>query len=102
MYGNLCNVIPLTTNWPSDQTNDELSETLDVPIIPVDYSNVGSLTKALEENKIETVISTVPISDESATDSQLNLIEAAIKSKSTKRFIPSDFGIIYNEQWVSL
>ncbi|KAK6826418.1 hypothetical protein RU639_005438 [Aspergillus parasiticus] len=33
-------------------TNDELSETLDVPIIPVDYSNVGSLTKALEENKI--------------------------------------------------
>ncbi|RAQ50436.1 hypothetical protein AFGD_002712 [Aspergillus flavus] len=83
-------------------TNDELSETLDVPIIPVDYSNVGSLTKALEENKIETVISTVPISDESATDSQLNLIEAAIKSKSTKRFIPSDFGIIYNEQHASV
>ncbi|PIG88671.1 hypothetical protein AARAC_000514, partial [Aspergillus arachidicola] len=83
-------------------TNDELSETLDVPIIPVDYSNVGSLTKALEENKIETVISTVPISDESATGSQLNLIEAAIKSKSTKRFIPSDFGIIYNEQHASV
>ncbi|KAB8207157.1 hypothetical protein BDV34DRAFT_223722 [Aspergillus parasiticus] len=52
-------------------TNDELSETLDVPIIPVDYSN-------------------------------LNLIEAAIKSKSTKRFIPSDFGIIYNEQHASV
>ncbi|KAB8217059.1 NAD(P)-binding protein [Aspergillus novoparasiticus] len=83
-------------------TNDELSETLDVPIIPVDYSNVGSLTKALEENKIDTVISTVPMFDESATDSQLNLIEAAIKSKSTKRFIPSDFGIIYNEQQASV
>ncbi|KAK6826422.1 hypothetical protein RU639_005437 [Aspergillus parasiticus] len=40
--------------------------------------------------------------DESATDSQLNLIEAAIKSKSTKRFIPSDFGIIYNEQRASV
>ncbi|KAE8312106.1 NAD(P)-binding protein [Aspergillus transmontanensis] len=83
-------------------TNDELSETLDVPIIPVDYFNVGSLTKALEENKIDTVISTVPMFDESATDSQLNLIEAAIKSKSTKRFIPSDFGIIYNEQQASV
>ncbi|KAE8321634.1 NAD(P)-binding protein [Aspergillus sergii] len=71
-------------------------------IIPVDYSNVVSLTKALEEKKIETVISTVPMPDESATDSQLNLIEAAIKSRSTKRFIPSDFGIIYNEQHASV
>ncbi|GMG22393.1 unnamed protein product [Aspergillus oryzae] len=78
-------VVEALKNKKSHSTNDELSETLDVPIIPVDYSNVGSLTKALEENKIETVISTVPISDESATDSQLNLIEAAIKSKSTKR-----------------
>jgi hypothetical protein len=68
-----------------------------VPIIPVDYSNIGSLRKVLEENRTDTVISTVPITDASASDFQLNLIEAATLSKSTKRFIPSDFGIVYNE-----
>jgi hypothetical protein len=73
-----------------------------VPIIPVDYSNIGSLRKVLEENRTDTVISTVPITDASASDFQLNLIEAATLSKSTKRFIPSDFGIVYNEAWVSL
>ncbi|RHZ56606.1 aromatic alcohol reductase [Aspergillus thermomutatus] len=77
--------------------NDQLSQTLGVPIIPVDYSNVVSLGKVLEENRIDTIISTVPISDASATESQLNLIDAAIKSPNTKRFIPSDFGIMYNE-----
>jgi hypothetical protein len=51
----------------------------------------------LEDNRIDTVISSVPISDASATESQLNLIDAAIKSPITKRFIPSDFGIMYNE-----
>lgn len=56
----------------------------------------------LEENRIDTIISTLPISDESAIDAQLNLIEAAIQSKSTNRFIPSEFGIIYDEAWVSL
>ncbi|GFG20810.1 hypothetical protein IFM5058_10787 [Aspergillus udagawae] len=77
--------------------NEQLSKTLGVPIIPVDYSNVGSLGNVLEKNRIDTVISTVPISDASATDSQLNLIEAAIQSQCTKRFIPSEFGIIYDE-----
>lgn len=51
----------------------------------------------LEENRIDTIISTLPISDESAIDAHLNLIEAAIQSKSTNRFIPSEFGIIYDE-----
>ncbi|KAL4938807.1 hypothetical protein BDV06DRAFT_200119 [Aspergillus oleicola] len=77
--------------------NDQLSSTLEVPIIPVDYSNVESLSKVLDEKKIDTIISTVPISDASASESQLNLIEAAINASSTKRFIPSDFGIQYKE-----
>ncbi|KAF4763546.1 hypothetical protein HAV15_000578 [Penicillium sp. str.  len=82
--------------------NDELSKTLGVPVIAVDYSNVGSLGKVLEENRIDTIISTLPISDESAINSQLNLIEAAIQSKSTNRFIPSEFGIIYDEAHAAL
>ncbi|OGM48854.1 hypothetical protein ABOM_003004 [Aspergillus bombycis] len=77
--------------------NDQLSSTLDVPILPVDYSSIESLSKVLDENNIDTVISTVPITDASASESQLNLIEAAMKASSTKRFIPSEFGIQYTE-----
>jgi hypothetical protein len=74
-----------------------LASTLEVPIIPVDYSNVESLSKILDEKNIHTIISTVPISDASASESQLNLIEAAVKASSAQRFIPSDFGIQYND-----
>ncbi|KAL3475970.1 NAD(P)-binding protein [Aspergillus californicus] len=77
--------------------NDELSKTLNVPIIPVDYSDVESLSKILEEKNIDTVISTAPIFDPSGSQSQLNLIEAAIKSPNTRRFIPSEYGIIQTE-----
>ncbi|CAG8060543.1 unnamed protein product, partial [Penicillium nalgiovense] len=35
--------------------------------------------------------------DNDASNSQLNLIEAADQSSSTKRFIPSDYGIAYTE-----
>jgi dTDP-4-dehydrorhamnose reductase len=79
------------------QANDHLSKTLDVPVISVDYSNVDSLSNTLEENKIDTIISTVPITDDSASESQLNLIDAAIKSPRTKRFVPSEFGIVLDE-----
>ncbi|KAL6231579.1 hypothetical protein BDW75DRAFT_38768 [Aspergillus navahoensis] len=71
----------------------------DVPILPVDYSNVDSLRKVLENN-IDAIISTVPITDDAASEAQLNLIEAAIKAPSTRRFIPCDFGIQYNESYV--
>ncbi|KUL90156.1 hypothetical protein ZTR_01925 [Talaromyces verruculosus] len=77
--------------------NDHLSKTLDVPVISVDYSNVDSLSNTLEEKKIDTIISTVPITDDSSGESQLNLIDAAIKSPRTKRFVPSEFCIVLNE-----
>ncbi|KAH6950937.1 hypothetical protein DER45DRAFT_637185 [Fusarium avenaceum] len=58
--------------------------------IAVDYTDVGGLTTALESNKIEIVISTInSLHDVSA---ELNLIQAAEKSTSTKRYIPSSWG----------
>jgi major membrane immunogen (membrane-anchored lipoprotein) len=75
-----------------------LSKEIGVPIIAISYSDVDSLVTVLETNKIDTVISTVAIMNEEASMAQLNLIEAATRASTTKRFIPSDFGIIYNER----
>jgi hypothetical protein len=63
-----------------------------------DYSDVGSLTNLLERNGIDTVVSAMPLTDDDTSNSQLNLIEAAEQSSSTKRFIPSEYGILYNEE----
>jgi hypothetical protein len=63
-----------------------------------DYSDVGSLTNLLERNRIDTVVSAMPLTDDDTSNSQLNLIEAADQSSSTKRFIPSEYGILYNEE----
>lgn len=65
----------------------------DVPVIAVDYSNVNNLRAALEENQVHTVICALMVMDETAGQSQINLIKAADKSSSTKRFIVSEYGI---------
>lgn len=65
-----------------------------VRFVAVDYSNVDALVLVLEEHNVDTVISTVNnITGEN--QSELNLIEAAERSKTTNRFIPSYFGIPY-------
>ncbi|WQF78918.1 Putative NmrA-like domain, NAD(P)-binding domain superfamily [Colletotrichum destructivum] len=65
-----------------------------VRFVAVDYSNVDSLVLVLEEHNVDTVISTVNnITGEN--QSELNLIEAAERSKTTNRFVPSYFGIPY-------
>ncbi|KAL4739983.1 hypothetical protein BDV11DRAFT_169615 [Aspergillus similis] len=79
------------------KADDDLAEELGIPLLIADYSNVGSLTNLLESNKIDTVISAVSLIDDDTSNAQLNLIEAAERSSSTKRFIPSEFGIHYTE-----
>lgn len=49
------------------------------------------MVEALEQDKIDTVIST--LGPEAGQEPEMNLIEAANKSSSTKRYIPSSFGI---------
>ncbi|KAL6408098.1 nmrA-like family protein [Ilyonectria robusta] len=66
----------------------------DPEFIQVDYSNVTSVAKALEDHNIDTVISTINLRSGPAGQSQLNLISAAEKSTKTKRFVPSEFGFI--------
>lgn len=65
-------------------------------MLAVDYSNVDSIVHVLEENKIDAVIST--INSQNGTDSELALIEAAKISATTKRFIPSCWGLEYTPE----
>jgi hypothetical protein len=66
-------------------------------VATVDYSNVDSLARTLEEANVEVVISAVNnISGDNS--SEINLIRAAEDSKTTKRFIPSYFGTPYTNE----
>ncbi|KAF2649202.1 NAD(P)-binding protein [Lophiostoma macrostomum CBS 122681] len=69
---------------------------LGTSVISADYSNVESIVKALEENKIDTVIST--LGSTFGTEPELALIEAASKSTATKRYIPSTWGLRYTPE----
>jgi hypothetical protein len=80
------------------QADDEQAKALGVPLLLADYSNVESLAKVLESNNIGTVVSAVSVLDDATSTSQLNLIEAAERSSSTKRFVPSEYGMRYTEE----
>ncbi|CAG7558835.1 unnamed protein product [Fusarium equiseti] len=56
-----------------------------------------ALVRLLESEQVDTVISCLPIDGDESGQAQLNLIEAANLSKSTKRFLPSEFGMVYRE-----
>lgn len=66
-----------------------------------DYSNVNSLTSLLESEQVDTVISMLPIDNDESGQAQLNLIAAAERSTCTKRFLPSEFGMVYTKEYVS-
>lgn len=59
----------------------------------VDYDEVGKLHHVLESNSVHTVVSTINVSSPESGVAEHNLVEAAALSKSTKRFISSDFAV---------
>ncbi|KAM0346960.1 hypothetical protein HYE67_002896 [Fusarium culmorum] len=63
----------------------------------VSYSDTNALVSLLESEQIDTVLSFLPIDNDESGQAQLNLVEAASRSKSTKRFLPSEFGMVYRE-----
>ncbi|KAL0944654.1 NmrA-like family protein [Colletotrichum truncatum] len=58
--------------------------------VAVDYNDIEGLVKTLEAQKIDTIISAMSI-EGAVEQAQLNLIAAADKSQTTRRFIPSEF-----------
>lgn len=67
--------------------------------VQVDYNDVDGLRQHLEANQIEVVIAPFHMSM-GALQAQLNLIEAASRSKCTCRFVPSSFAIPYPSTYV--
>ena len=63
-----------------------------VPVFAVDYNNVDQLTKTLQSNDVHTVISAISMYEAIAAQSESNLVAAAAKSSSTKRFVASNWG----------
>lgn len=66
--------------------------------VQVDYNDIPSLARTLEEHAVHTVISAISIYDGETSQSQLNLIQAADKSNVTSRFIPSEYSFIQTKE----
>ncbi|KAH7420025.1 hypothetical protein BKA64DRAFT_652219 [Cadophora sp. MPI-SDFR-AT-0126] len=85
----------------SRKDNPELSAEIGVKIIGVNYTDLESAKKVLEENKIHTVLSALSLQSQEHSDAQIGLIHAAAASSTVKRFAPSEFGIPYQEKHVA-
>lgn len=64
-----------------------------VQCLAAQYSDVDGLMKQLESNEIHTIISTMNPPTPEVHAAQDNLIRAAARSTTVKRFIPSEWGI---------
>ncbi|OLN85752.1 Isoflavone reductase P3-like protein 1 [Colletotrichum chlorophyti] len=62
-----------------------------------DYKDIEALAQILTQHNVHTVISTIQITDETASTAEVNLIRAADSSSSAKRFIASSWGSLPNE-----
>lgn len=56
----------------------------------LDYADIDGMAQALQNNNVHTIISAMPMEGPGG-QSQLNIIEAAGKSSTTERFIPSEY-----------
>ncbi|KAJ5228551.1 hypothetical protein N7489_009259 [Penicillium chrysogenum] len=62
--------------------------------VQINYDDIPSMARVLERHNIHTIISAIGLVSDETSQSQLNLIEAAEKSASTKRFIPSEYSFV--------
>ncbi|KAF4946630.1 hypothetical protein FSARC_14148 [Fusarium sarcochroum] len=77
----------------SHKTNGVLATEIGSPILVVDYSSVDNLKNVLEDHDIHTVISALNTLPEGGVPPEVNLVRAAQASKTTRRFIPSNWGV---------
>ncbi|KAK4503495.1 hypothetical protein PRZ48_004410 [Zasmidium cellare] len=73
----------------------------DQQTIAVDYQDVETVKTVLEENNIHTVICTFTMEGNALEKSHLSLVEAASRSSTTKRFIPTSWAIMYPKEAAS-
>lgn len=64
--------------------------------VAVDYTNVEQVKQALQEHKVEVVVSALVLVDDASAEAQINLIRAAAQSGTVDRFIPSEYYIDFH------
>ncbi|KAG7291222.1 hypothetical protein NEMBOFW57_001234 [Staphylotrichum longicolle] len=77
---------------PSESKEKEIG----ARIVAVNYGDIDGVAAALESNKVEIVISTIDMVH--GSEAELALVQAAAKSSTTKRYIPSTWGIEYSDE----
>ena len=92
-------IVKDTEHLTIEQSIKEKEEEIGARIIAIDYEDLSSLTKILEEEKIWTLISTLDTN--AGAEPEQALIRAADKSSVTKRYIPSIWGAPYDEEYSS-
>lgn len=78
------------------QANEAQEKEIGTSILAIDYNDTDAIIATLEEHKIDTVIST--LSSMIGTQPEISLITAADRSRTTKRYIPSAWGIRYRPE----
>ncbi|RKL27475.1 hypothetical protein BFJ72_g13062 [Fusarium proliferatum] len=78
------------------KVNLSLERELGARILPIDYSNPDSITSLLEDNHVDVVVAA--LSGHTPPEQEIGLIQAAAKSKTTKRYIPSVWGVKYRPE----
>ncbi|KXX76833.1 Isoflavone reductase IRL [Madurella mycetomatis] len=87
----------------SRKPNFGLEAEIGAAIVPVDYSDVGAVVKVLEDNNIDTVVSGIAMhSPDGSEPKEIELIQAADLSKTTKRFISSDWGVPIKDEHIGM
>ncbi|KAK5048685.1 hypothetical protein LTR84_005776 [Exophiala bonariae] len=66
-----------------------------VPVFATDYDDIASTAALLKKHDIAVIISALSLFTEEVGEAQIKLIQAAINSNTTKRFMPSEFAFNY-------
>ncbi|KZL81204.1 nmra-like family protein [Colletotrichum incanum] len=69
--------------------------------VAVNYWYIDETSKVLEENQIDTVISAMGVVTPNTNKAQINLVKAAQRSNSTKRFVVSAYDMLHTRDQVS-
>jgi nucleoside-diphosphate-sugar epimerase len=67
------------------------------PVHVTDYSDIRGMNDLMGSQNVHTVISTISVTTEAASAAQVNLIKAAAKSSTVKRFIATGWGALPSE-----
>ncbi|GJN73943.1 hypothetical protein PLICBS_008027 [Purpureocillium lilacinum] len=79
----------------SRKETGKFAEAEGVSVLVVDYESTDATADILSTNNVDTIISCLNLNSEEGNAAQVNLIVAAEKSSTVRRFAPSEYGIDY-------